>query len=124
MGEVPVSVSRGWDDGDVRLSRELTDRLLTADDDLRGIDGERFHLDLSEIIDEASKIASLADAAQDGTASELLADLSGSMAHLMSHWQRLAKDTDWADIHKELLKTYRSVNDERKPWWRRLRRAV
>src|SRR3954453_7633527 len=119
MGEVPVSVSRGWDHGDVRLSRELTDRLLTADDDLRGIDGERFHLDLSEIIDEASKIASLADTAQDGTASELLADLSGSMAHLMSNGQSPAKNPDGEAIQKDLPNPYRSGNDEHKPWWRR-----
>jgi len=108
----------------VSLSRELTDRLLAADSDLRQIDGERFHLDLSEIIDEASTIASLPDTAQAGTASEFLAVLSGSMAHLTSHWQRLAQDTDWADVHKELLNTYRSVNDDRRPWWRRLWRAV
>src|SRR4051812_36222946 len=57
--EVPVPVTAGSDHGDVSLSREVTDRLLAADSDLRQIDGERFHLDLSEIIDEASKIASL-----------------------------------------------------------------
>lgn len=98
--------------------------MLAADDQLRGKDGERFHLDLSEIIDEATKIASLPTTAFDGTASELLAALSGSVAHLDSHWQRLARDTGWSAVHAELIKTYQSVNDERRPWWRLFRRAA
>ena len=95
------------------LDRAVTDRLLVSDADLADVDPQRFHLDLSEIVDEARKIASLPDA--EGTASDLLVTLAGSIAHLTSHWERLAQEADWSDAYAELLAVSRSVNADHRP---------
>lgn len=76
------------------LSRDFTDQLLSDDAELDGVDGERFRLDLSEIADDARKITQLIEAAGGAPASELLTGLAGSVAHLTSHWQSLARLTD------------------------------
>ena len=104
----------------MNLSRELTDRSLAADAELHGIDRERFHLDLSEVIDEASKIASLPDVASEVTASDMLTTLAASIAHLTSHWGRLVRDTGSSVVYAELLKTSPSVNEDDLSRWQRL----
>jgi hypothetical protein len=104
----------------VTLDRAQTDRLLANDQELSAIDRDRFYLDLTEIVEEAQTIASLPGTHR--TASELLTALSGSVAHLTSHWERLTRETNESGVYAELLKSSRSVNEDDLSLWQRLRR--
>lgn len=100
------------------LNRDQTDRLLASDKELGAIDPERFNLDLSEIADEARAIVQAIESTEVATATDLMMNLGGKVAHLSSHWRSLARLTEWVDVYRELDRTAGSVNGD--PWWRRL----